>query len=895
MKSSVTSRKQRFWALLLAVVMVVGLLPMAEVSAANYDLDDTNYTTALSGVKRLEAGETICNTNGNGGKSIKVIYCDIDGRTEIYDETRVAGLDTEDGTIKILTYNEAVSYAQGYNPQLSSGITNWWKPSVGLNSSGDGIEIKLVPLRAYTLNWDLNGGSVKLKNGSALPTSFIEGDPEISLALNDFDATKPAHTFAGWVVGTNPVGQTGNSNSIQSIKDDTLATLDRMDAAQNPTTVTDYSITFTAQWTAGDPVVTYLYNTKIKDLETVAYQTVTLNPGTAPTRPANDPVVEGATFGGWYADPACTKEFDFSATLNSGDAVTAYAKWTINKYDITFDNNIPESKDTPTITGVGRFGTNSSGYYNITVTLPPAPVKNDANNSSYDNYTFDGWSVKVSPAPSTTPYPAGSTVKVDDLLNDLGADKSPIPMIANWTGLEYYIHYNLAPGGMPAPTSGVAVPTQSPKKEYGKDSFDIETVSDTTDYIFKGWSYDANSGSTIDLTSGTETVKNVRDAYEKATGITVYGSGNIEVYGVWNPLHTVTYYGNGDNANSVIPGYVEHGDNFTLSKNTSEAKPYYEKTGYHMIGWCTKADGSADVLALGADVSPILGNKDFYAQWEQNTYTVAFDANTTDAVTGTMAPCGFTYGAAALALPSNEFVRTGYTFTGWATTPTGAVAYTDGQEVKDLTDVDNGTVTLYAVWQKNTYTITWNDGDGNPIGTTTVAHGDTPAYTLAATPTKKATASATYTFNNTWSPALAAATGDVTYTAQFNESAVTYVITWKDGDGKTLGTTNVAYGTVPSYNLNVTPTKTATASTKYTFNNSWSPALTAVTGDVTYTAQFNESAVTYVITWKDGDGKTLGTTNVAYGTVPSYNLNVTPTKTATASTKYTFNNSWSPA
>ena len=33
MKSSVTSRKQRFWALLLAVVMVVGLLPTAGVKA----------------------------------------------------------------------------------------------------------------------------------------------------------------------------------------------------------------------------------------------------------------------------------------------------------------------------------------------------------------------------------------------------------------------------------------------------------------------------------------------------------------------------------------------------------------------------------------------------------------------------------------------------------------------------------------------------------------------------------------------------------------------------------------------------------------------------------------------------------------------------------------------
>src|SRR6185312_8396990 len=35
---------------------------------------------------------------------------------------------------------------------------------------------------------------------------------------------------------------------------------------------------------------------------------------------------------------------------------------------------------------------------------------------------------------------------------------------------------------------------------------------------------------------------------------------------------------------------------------------------------------------------------------------------------------------------------------GWATTPNGAAAYADGQNVSNLTTIANGTVTLYARW-----------------------------------------------------------------------------------------------------------------------------------------------------------------------------------------------------
>lgn len=38
-----------------------------------------------------------------------------------------------------------------------------------------------------------------------------------------------------------------------------------------------------------------------------------------------DPVRENYTFGGWYADPECTEEFDFSASVSA--PVTVFAYW----------------------------------------------------------------------------------------------------------------------------------------------------------------------------------------------------------------------------------------------------------------------------------------------------------------------------------------------------------------------------------------------------------------------------------------------------------------------------------------------------------------------------------------------------------------------------------------
>ena len=161
------------------------------------------------------------------------------------------------------------------------------------------------------------------------------------------------------------------------------------------------------------------------------------------------------------------------------------------------------------------------------------------------------------------------------------------------------------------------------------------------------------------------------------------------------------------------------------------------------------------------------------------------------------------------------------------------------------------------------YTITWKNGETTLETDNNVPYGETPSYD-GATPTKTATAQYTYTFHG-WSPEVTSVTGDATYIATFTETLRTYTITWKNDDGTTLETDeNVPYGTTPSYD-GEEPTKTATAQHSYDFNG-WSPEVTSVTGDATYTAKY--TAIVNIIWMVNGIQKNSTTASSGASVTP---------------------------
>ena len=73
----------------------------------------------------------------------------------------------------------------------------------------------------------------------------------------------------------------------------------------------------------------------------------------------------------------------------------------------------------------------------------------------------------------------------------------------------------------------------------------------------------------------------------------------------------------------------------------------------------------------------------------------------------------------------------------------------------------------------------------------------------------------------------------------------------------------------------------------------WSPAVTAVTGDATYTAIFDKVLRRYTINWVNWDDTVLGTTTVTEGETPAY-TGETPIRQADIQYTYTFSG-WTPA
>ena len=214
-----------------------------------------------------------------------------------------------------------------------------------------------------------------------------------------------------------------------------------------------------------------------------------------------------------------------------------------------------------------------------------------------------------------------------------------------------------------------------------------------------------------------------------------------------------------------------------------------------------------------------------------------------------------------------------YQFAGW--TPT-------------VTEV-TGAITYKATFTSvvNQYTVKWVNFDGTELATETYAYGTTPKYS-GAEPVRAADAAGTYTFKG-WDKEVAPVTGNVTYTAQYECTPASYTVTWKNGDD--VRTQEVKYDDMPEYSGD-TPTKEATVQYTYTFSG-WNTEsdgtgdeIKAVTGPVTYYAQFTAVTRTYTITWKNEDGSVLATDTVAYGVIPQYNG--IPEKTGNAQYSYSF-------
>ncbi len=235
----------------------------------------------------------------------------------------------------------------------------------------------------------------------------------------------------------------------------------------------------------------------------------------------------------------------------------------------------------------------------------------------------------------------------------------------------------------------------------GDTLYNISTPT-RTGYDFAGYYTSTNGGGTQVYTASGTPVSS-----------TSAFSSNTTIYAKWIPhTYTVSYNSNGGSGSMSSTSHT-----YGVSKNLSTCS--FTRTGYTFSGWATSSSGSKQYND-GASVSNLTavdgGTVRLYAGWTANTYYVRYNSN---GGSGSMSNSTHTYNSYK-SLTSNAFSRTGYTFSGWATSSTGSMSYTDGASVRNLTSTNGATVDLYAVWTAVSVTITLDNQSATNAGTTSV-------------------------------------------------------------------------------------------------------------------------------------------------------------------------------
>ena len=107
----------------------------------------------------------------------------------------------------------------------------------------------------------------------------------------------------------------------------------------------------------GTPVV-YTITFNSNDGTSVAPQNV--NAGEKLTEPTPAPTKVGFTFDGWYEDSTFSTKFNFDTPIT--DNMTLYAKWTENKYTLTFDANGGSGTMAPKADLTGEYTLPANGF-----------------------------------------------------------------------------------------------------------------------------------------------------------------------------------------------------------------------------------------------------------------------------------------------------------------------------------------------------------------------------------------------------------------------------------------------------------------------------------------------------------------------------------------------------
>ena len=691
----------------------------------------------------------------------------------------------------------------------------------------------------------------------------------------------------------------------------------------------DVTLTLEAVWEIINYDITYVLDGGINDSSNPSTYNVEDNVTFA------NPTKTGYTFAGWYIDSQFKDEVD-SITKGSTGNITLYAKWEANTYTITFDlgdgeslssgasqelkveyldqiNNLPDAtKGNYTFGGWlynGQTIIDGMTYIWATdITLTPVFRLNDytiiinlaggnidSNSGSITNvinyndnilekinslissnpvrlgYEFIGWSLN------------GSILTGNELAT------GSIEVVAVWEIINYTIIYsgsgyinnpaNVSQYNIELGTITLYAPTKDGYNFTGWylgenqiEGINISNFEDTNQITlvpkFEAKEYEVTY---INELSNSKVIKTIKydeildlingeeiagyefvgwylDNVKIEDGITFNYLNNITLIARYNIInYTITYELDGGTNNLSNPSTYNVENTITFANPT--------KTGYRFTGWTYN---DKDITSTEG----LTGNIIVKANWEIINYDITYVLDG-----GTNNPSNPSTYNVEDNVTFEDPTNTGYTFAGW---------YIDSQfkdKVDSIEKGNTGNITLYAKWEANTYTVTFNNNGNTSTQSFTydVAQGLTPnsitrlGYRFMGWSLSE-NSSVAYTDGASVINLTSNKDGNVNLYAVWE--IVSYTITYElDG-----GTNNPSNPTTYNVEDNVTfanPTKTGYTFTGWTYNDSPITSTEGLTGNITVKANYVANKYTVIFNNNGNTSTQSFTYDVAQGLTPN--------------------------
>lgn len=537
----------------------------------------------------------------------------------------------------------------------------------------------------YGVKFNLDGGNIDGSTATVTKTQTFGGNYILPPA-----PTKTGHEFLGWYDGTTKI-------TAETIVDITAEK------------------TLVAKWQAKTYVMTLVEDAGSRTVNvTYGGKFTAIGTGTAPT---------GRIFNYWCTSRDGTGDkFAPTDTVAITGDITLFAYYTLKNYSVTLNGNggTPDKTgalsiaystsydlggatrvgykfvgwfDTADAAGGNKFDTVGAWTHDGDITLyarwdvEQYTVTLDANGGALtggDNFTVTYGGTYSALGGVTAPTRAGYEF-LGWFTQPTGGDKvestaavsvnADHKLYAHWAQNEFRVTLN-ANGGTLGGDGYITV-----DKDGKYDGLNANTPT-RTGYNFDGW-YTQPSGG---------------DKVESNTAVTMNADHTLYAHWVSTSSYTVSLELGADDAECDISSIDVQG------KTKYEGLPTPTREGYVFSGWSTDIDGNnkvknGDTIALSGNFwNKVPTYKTLYASWNRESYNIEFNGTS-------IANGKYAFGD-MLPVPT----ASGKTFVGWYKDSAFATAI--GSTVPDFGE-DNATVTVFAKWENNTYTVMLNPNGGS--------------------------------------------------------------------------------------------------------------------------------------------------------------------------------------